>query len=75
MRDRKGQNDDDEDDYATSPNSRKSSRLAGHKPSDISDIPAGNLHFEIKEAKDLVKGDIVGKSDPYAVLTYGDKKS
>ena len=74
MRDRKGQNDDDDDDYATSPNSRKSSRLAGHKPSDISDIPAGNLHFEIKEAKDLVKGDIVGKSDPYAVLTYGDKK-
>ena len=73
-RQRKGSYDDDDGDYASSPTSRKSSRLAGRRPSDISEIPAGTLHFGIQEAKDLVKGDIVGKSDPYAVLTYGAKQ-
>jgi len=39
-----------------------------------SDIPAGNVHLEIIEAKNLIKADMIGKSDPYAVVTYGDDK-
>ena len=60
-------------------------RLQGSKPMQKSaskdnfgtneaDIPYGNLHLEINQAKDLVKEDIMGKSDPYAVVTYSDDK-
>lgn len=85
----RGDGSDNEGDYASSPNSRKQSgalsanrkgsRLASPDQGGISglsedDIPAGNLHFKITEAKDLVKADIIGKSDPYAVLTFGDNK-
>merc|ERR1719431_2491874 len=38
------------------------------------EIPAGNVHLEIIEAKNLIKADMIGKSDPYAVVTYGDDK-
>ena len=69
--------DDDDGDYASSPNSRKPSEIMGRKPSGPGSpggIPTGNLHFKITEAKDLVKADLIGKSDPYAILSYGDKK-
>ena len=39
-----------------------------------SDSPPGILHLEIIEAKNLTKADMIGKSDPYAVVTYGDGK-
>ena len=39
-----------------------------------SNSPPGNLHLEIIEAKNLIKADMIGKSDPYAVVTYGDGK-
>merc|ERR1719431_637601 len=38
------------------------------------DEPLGNVHLEIIQAKDLIKADLIGKSDPYAVVTYGDDK-
>ena len=69
--------DDDYDDYARSPKSSISAGRDSRKQSstsDGSDLPEGMLHFNIKEARDLAKTDIDGKSDPYAVLTYGDNK-
>jgi len=61
------------------------SRMHGSKPmqkkpskqnlgTNEDEIPYGNLHLEINQAKDLIKGDMIGKSDPYAVVTYGDDK-
>ena len=35
-------------------------------------IPIGNVHLELNKAKDLIKADMIGKSDPYAVISYGD---
>merc|ERR550532_3530627 len=32
----------------------------------------GHINLNIHGAKDLVKKDLIGKSDPYAVLSYGD---
>lgn len=46
----------------------------GPAPEEGDDGSLGNLHLEILQAKDLVKADIIGKSDPYAVVTYGDDK-
>ncbi len=34
----------------------------------------GKLHIELVKAKNLVKTDIMGKSDPYAVLKFGKQK-
>ena len=31
------------------------------------------LHVELIKAKNLIKSDLIGKSDPYAVLKYGDQ--
>ena len=45
---------------------------AGRKSSDNNSTP-GNIHLNIVQAKDLIKTDMIGKSDPYAVLTYGDE--
>eukprot|EP00092_Neocalanus_flemingeri_P016852 GFUD01018229.1.p1 GENE.GFUD01018229.1~~GFUD01018229.1.p1 ORF type:complete len:2467 (-),score=607.35 GFUD01018229.1:626-7075(-) len=88
--DRKGLRSPTDDYDPSDPNSegsRKPSGLGGAKslkgdlgdrkgarsPTD-SDIPAGNVHLEIIEAKNLIKADMIGKSDPYAVVTYGDDK-
>ena len=42
------------------------------------DILAGGkksvLHVDLIKAKDLIKADMIGKSDPYAVLKYGDQQ-
>jgi Ca2+-dependent lipid-binding protein len=57
---------DDDGDYATSPQPYK--KLEGND--DI--VPAGQINLEILEAKDLMKADIIGKSDPYAVVSIGD---
>ena len=34
----------------------------------------GDLHVQLVKARHLVKADIMGKSDPYAVLKYGRQK-
>jgi len=31
------------------------------------------LHVELIKAKNLIKSDLIGKSDPYAVLKYGNQ--
>merc|ERR1711913_134423 len=38
------------------------------------EIPEGKVVMTLVKAKDLVKSDLIGKSDPYAVLTYGLQK-
>ena len=51
--------------------SRKQSSLAGGKKSGIlGDYDGPILHVDLIRAKDLVKGDLIGKSDPYAVLKH-----
>ena len=35
------------------------------------DIPKGNIQVNLIKARNLIKTDIIGKSDPYAILTYG----
>eukprot|EP00091_Calanus_sinicus_P006496 TRINITY_DN17177_c0_g1_i1.p1 TRINITY_DN17177_c0_g1~~TRINITY_DN17177_c0_g1_i1.p1 ORF type:complete len:118 (+),score=29.59 TRINITY_DN17177_c0_g1_i1:347-700(+) len=37
-------------------------------------IPDGKVHLELIKAKDLENADKKGKSDPYAVLKYGNQK-
>ena len=34
----------------------------------------GILHLDLLQAKDLVKSDLIGKSDPYAVVSFDDEK-
>lgn len=36
-------------------------------------LPQGGLHINLIRAKELIKADIIGKSDPYAVLKYGNQ--
>ena len=66
--------------------SRKSSGLSdahGGKPGGRGGRKSGNLggvdddgptlHVELIKAKNLIKSDLIGKSDPYAVLKYGNQ--
>merc|ERR1719397_1479083 len=50
--------------------------LLGSPTSDVGDrdelVPPGNIHLELAEAKNLIKADMIGKADPYAVISYGD---
>ena len=43
--------------------------------SQIEDLIPGNLHLDLLQAKDLIKADMIGKSDPYAVVTASDEKA
>jgi hypothetical protein len=36
-------------------------------------LPQGGLHINLVRGKELIKADIIGKSDPYAVLKYGNQ--
>merc|ERR1719431_1683424 len=39
------------------------------------EIPGpGTVNVNVHQAKDLVKSDMIGKSDPYAVVSYGNDK-
>ena len=51
------------------PNSRR-------KPGDSleEDLIPGNLHLELLKAENLPKSDLIGKSDPYAVISFDDEK-
>ena len=40
----------------------------------LSDYDGPILHLDLIKAKNLIKTDIMGKSDPYAVLKYGNQK-
>ena len=46
---------------------RRSSEIDG-------EMPEGKTVMTLAKAKDLIKSDLVGNSDPYAVLTYGLQK-
>ena len=55
--------------------SRKPSSVAGGKKSgNLGDYNGPILHVDLIRAKDLVKGDLIGKSDPYATLKYADQQ-
>merc|ERR1712013_309729 len=38
------------------------------------DLPDGKLLVNLIKAKELIKADVMGKSDPYATLVYGNQK-
>jgi hypothetical protein len=60
---------------------RESSKAAGGlagtkdalKAGQLADFE-GKLHVDLIKAKNLVKADLMGKSDPYAVLKFGKQK-
>ena len=55
--------------------SRKpSSHTGGKKSGNLGDFDGPILHVDLIRAKDLIKTDMIGKSDPYAVLKYLDQQ-
>ena len=58
---------------ATGAGGAKSARDAMRKPSS-SDHDGPTLHVDLIKAKNLIKADMIGKSDPYAVLKYRNQK-
>ena len=63
----------DDDDHAKhrKPSGKKSGAL-GNMPN-LADHDGPILHVDLVKAKNLVKTDMIGKSDPYAVLKYADQ--
>ena len=55
------------------PGDKKSGNLGG-KSGKLGDKDGPVLHVDLIKAKDLIKTDMIGKSDPYAVLKYGNQK-
>ena len=56
------------------PGSKKSGNLAGKQSGNLGDADGPVLIVDLIKAQNLIKADIIGKSDPYAVLKYGDQK-
>ena len=76
-----GQYDPVDDDSVESgrPGGKKSGNLAGlggKKSGNLGDQDAYGpvLHVDLVKAKNLIKTDMIGKSDPYATLKYGNQK-
>ena len=74
-----GEYDQVGDDSAESgrPGSKKSGSLGGlggKKSGNLGDADGPVLHVDLIKAKDLIKTDMIGKSDPYAVINYGNQK-
>ena len=58
----------------TSPAGGEDPQSAG-VPSQFADqLPQGQLGVKLLKAKDLIKSDVFGKSDPYAILSFGKQK-
>ena len=51
-----------------------SSRKSSRSEIGMDGLPDGRLHINLIKARDLIKSDMVGKSDPYAVIKYGKQK-
>ena len=51
-----------------------SSRKSSRSEIGMDGLPDGRLHINLIKARDLIKSDMVGKSDPYAVIKYGTQK-
>ena len=47
---------------------------SGRKSGNLGDNDGPILHVDLIKAKNLIKSDLIGKSDPYAVLKYGDQQ-
>ena len=47
--------------------------LGGKKSGNLGDQDHLVLHVDLIKAKDLIKADMIGKSDPYAVLKCGNQ--
>ena len=62
--------DDGEPGSARGPG-RKSGSLAGGPTAGLGDEDDLVFHVDLIKAKDLIKTDMIGKSDPYAVLKCG----
>ena len=76
---RDGQYDPVRDDSPESsrPGSKKSGNLGGlrgKKSGNLGDQGGPIFHVDLIKAKNLIKTDMIGKSDPYAVLKYGNQK-
>ena len=56
------------------PGGRKSGVLAGGPATGLGDEDDLVFHVDLIKAKNLIKADIIGKSDPYAVLKCGKQK-
>ena len=59
------------------PGGKKSRNLGGpggKKSGNLGDQDGPVLHVDLIKAKNLIKTDMIGKSDPYAVLKYGKQK-
>ena len=57
------------------PKSRRPGSLSGgKKPVQLGEYDGPIVHVDLVRAKDLIKTDIIGKSDPYAVLRYSDQQ-
>ena len=52
----------------------KSGKPGGKKSGNLGDNDGLILHVDLIKGKDLIKSDLIGKSDPYAVLKYGDQQ-
>ena len=62
---------DDDDAKHHKPSGKKSGAL-GNMPN-LADHDGPILHVDLVKAKNLIKTDMIGKSDPYAVLKYADQ--
>ena len=67
--------DDDNDDIGEGVRGRPSLSGKDGSPYSTDDgLPEGQINVNLVKAKDLIKGDMFGKSDPYAVLKFGSQK-
>ena len=53
---------------------RDDPQSVGAPPQFADQLPEGQLGVKLLKAKDLVKSDVFGKSDPYAILSFGQQK-
>lgn len=49
------------------------SQTGGKKSGMLENYDGPLLHIDLVRAKDLIKTDLIGKSDPYAVIKYADQ--
>ena len=50
------------------------SGVSGAGDANSSSLPTGKLNIKVIKAKELIKADLIGKSDPYVHISYGQQK-
>ena len=53
---------------------RPGSMAGGKKSGNLGDQDGSIVHVDLMKARDLMKTDMIGKSDPYAVLKYDNQQ-